>query len=240
MRNFYCKKEKSLELCGKSGSPLSYKLGQFLPKFLSKEPTSRFSLKKISMARKMAGGRRKIEMKMIPSKSARQVAFSKRRLGIFKKANELCILTGCEIGIVVFSPGGKAFSFGHPSVDTMVQRSLYQSPMTAAIDQDSHGSIVPALSQEYTEMCRQLGAEKRRGKELKESAMKCQRPYWLDAPIHELNLDQVLDSKKCMEELRAKIAKRVNELSLEGSASNLASSAKFVRDIDLNVAPDAI
>ncbi|KAI8031252.1 Agamous-like MADS-box protein AGL61 [Camellia lanceoleosa] len=193
------------------------------------------------MARKMAGGRRKIEMKLIPSKSARQVAFSKRRLGIFKKANELCILTGCEIGIVVFSPSGKAFSFGHPSVDTIVQRSLYESPMPAAIGQDSHGSIVPALSQEYTKMCRQLGAEKRRGKELKESAMKCQRPYWLDAPIHELNLDQVLDSKKCMEELRAKIAKRVNELSVEGSASNLASSAKFVRGIDLNVAiPDAI
>ncbi|CAL5369324.1 unnamed protein product [Camellia sinensis] len=54
-------------------------------------------------------------------------------------------------------------------------------------------------------------------RELKESAMKWKRPYWLDAPIHELNLDQ-----------------RVNELSVEGSASNLASSAKFVRDIDLN------
>ncbi|KAL6961261.1 hypothetical protein U1Q18_039026 [Sarracenia purpurea var. burkii] len=191
------------------------------------------------MERKMTLGRRKIEMKLIPSKHARQVAFSKRRFGIFKKASELCTLTGCEIAIIVFSPSGKAFSFGHPRVDTIVQRFLYQSPMPAAADQDSRGSIVSTLHQQYAELCKQLDAEKKRGKELEESVRDFQRPSWLATPIDELNLDQLMRSKKCMEELRVKIAKRVNELSVVESAPPLPPSNP-VRDFDLNAMPDEI
>lgn len=57
-----------------------------------------------------------------------QVTFSKRRAGLFKKASELCTLCGVDVVIVVFSPGKKAFSFGHPNVDDLVDRFFSRSP----------------------------------------------------------------------------------------------------------------
>ncbi|XP_047949551.1 agamous-like MADS-box protein AGL61 [Salvia hispanica] len=67
-------------------------------------------------------GRRKIAMKKIEKKSSLQVAFSKRRGGLFRKATELSILCGVEIAILVKSPAGKLYSFGHPSVDALINR----------------------------------------------------------------------------------------------------------------------
>ena len=67
-------------------------------------------------------GRQKIEMKKMENESNLQVTFSKRRFGLFKKASELCTLSGAEILLIVFSPGGKVFSFGHPSVQELIHR----------------------------------------------------------------------------------------------------------------------
>jgi len=68
-------------------------------------------------------GRRKIEMKKIEKLSNRQVTFCKRRVGLFKKASEICVLTGAEIAIIVQSLAGKrVFAFGHSSVDSVIDR----------------------------------------------------------------------------------------------------------------------
>nr|GEX68863.1 transcription factor, MADS-box [Tanacetum cinerariifolium] len=45
-------------------------------------------------------------IKKIEAKSSRQVTFSKRRAGLFKKAVELYVLTGAKVAILVKSPGG--------------------------------------------------------------------------------------------------------------------------------------
>ncbi|KAK8967315.1 Agamous-like MADS-box protein AGL61 [Platanthera guangdongensis] len=76
------------------------------------------------MARKkrQSMGRQKIAMKRIEWEVSRQVCFLKRRAGLFKKATELSILCGAKISIVVFSPAGKPFSFGHPSLDHIIRR----------------------------------------------------------------------------------------------------------------------
>lgn len=73
-------------------------------------------------------GRRKIEIALVNDPNTRQVTFSKRRSGLFKKANELSILCGSEIAIVVFSPGNKPYSFGHPSIDGVAAKFLQQEP----------------------------------------------------------------------------------------------------------------
>lgn len=70
-------------------------------------------------------GRRKLEIVKISKESNLLVTFSKRRYGVFKKASELSILCGAEITIIVFSPTMKVFSFGHPSVETVIDRFLY-------------------------------------------------------------------------------------------------------------------
>ncbi|GKG11762.1 agamous-like MADS-box protein AGL62 [Tanacetum coccineum] len=73
-----------------------------------------------NMNKKTSHGRKKIEIKKIEENNNRQVTFSKRRNGLFKKAAELCVLTGAKIAIIVNSPGGRVFAFGHPNVDALI------------------------------------------------------------------------------------------------------------------------
>ena len=56
-------------------------------------------------------GRRKIEIKKIESKDRLMVTFSKRRAGLFKKAQQLSQLSGATVAVLVFSPAGKPFTF---------------------------------------------------------------------------------------------------------------------------------
>uniref|UniRef100_J3L8G0 MADS-box domain-containing protein n=1 Tax=Oryza brachyantha TaxID=4533 RepID=J3L8G0_ORYBR len=72
-------------------------------------------------------GRQKIEIRRMESEEARQVCFSKRRAGFFKKARELSILCGADVAAAVFSPAGKAYSFSHPSVECLLERFLDSS-----------------------------------------------------------------------------------------------------------------
>lgn len=58
-------------------------------------------------------GRGKIEIKKIENVNSRQVTFSKRRAGLFKKANELAVLCEAEVAVIIFSNTGKLFEFAN-------------------------------------------------------------------------------------------------------------------------------
>ncbi|XP_038886863.1 MADS-box protein SVP-like isoform X2 [Benincasa hispida] len=66
--------------------------------------------------------RKKIQIKKIDNIAARQVAFSKRRKGLFKKAKELAILCDAEIGLLVFSASGKLFDYASSSIQSILER----------------------------------------------------------------------------------------------------------------------
>ncbi|KAL8530450.1 hypothetical protein ACS0TY_007478 [Phlomoides rotata] len=53
-------------------------------------------------------------MEKIENEKNLQVTFSKRCAGVFKKASELNTLCGAESAVVVFTPGKRAHSYGHP------------------------------------------------------------------------------------------------------------------------------
>lgn len=55
--------------------------------------------------------RTKIKIKKIDNITARQVTFSKRRRGLFKKAQELSVLCDAEVGLIVFSATGKLYEY---------------------------------------------------------------------------------------------------------------------------------
>lgn len=56
-------------------------------------------------------GRGKIVIRRIDNSTSRQVTFSKRRGGLFKKAKELAILCDAEVGLVVFSSTSRLYEY---------------------------------------------------------------------------------------------------------------------------------
>ncbi|KAK1433932.1 hypothetical protein QVD17_10850 [Tagetes erecta] len=67
-------------------------------------------------------GRGKVELKRIENTTNRQVTFSKRRDGLFKKAIELSILCDAEVALLVFSSSGKAYHFSSHDMDRTIRR----------------------------------------------------------------------------------------------------------------------
>ncbi|KEH33851.1 putative transcription factor MADS-type1 family [Medicago truncatula] len=115
-------------------------------------------------------GRQKIEMKKMSNESNLQVTFSKRRSGLFKKASELCTLCGADVALVVFSPGEKVFSFGHPNVDTVIDRYLSRVPPqnngTMQFIEAHRSANVRELNTQLTQINQLLDIEKKRAEEL--------------------------------------------------------------------------
>ncbi|XP_038991153.1 MADS-box protein JOINTLESS-like isoform X2 [Hibiscus syriacus] len=66
--------------------------------------------------------RKKIEIKKIHNTAARQVTFSKRRKGLFKKAHEISTLCDAEVALLVFSATGKLFEYSSTSTRQVIER----------------------------------------------------------------------------------------------------------------------
>uniref|UniRef100_A0A0E0PA49 Uncharacterized protein n=1 Tax=Oryza rufipogon TaxID=4529 RepID=A0A0E0PA49_ORYRU len=67
-------------------------------------------------------GRGKIVIRRIDNSTSRQVTFSKRRNGIFKKAKELAILCDAEVGLVIFSSTGRLYEYASTSMKSVIDR----------------------------------------------------------------------------------------------------------------------
>lgn len=153
-------------------------------------------------------GRQKIEIKKMENESNLQVTFSKRRAGLFKKASELCTLCGAEVALIVFSPGEKAFSFGHPSVDAILDRYLNGSvppmPPSASMQMmEAHRSAaVNELNAHLSHLVEELELEKKRGEELDRRLKEMETKFGFAQPIRNLNRDQLQTLKTRMEDMK--------------------------------------
>jgi hypothetical protein len=70
-------------------------------------------------------GRGKIDIRRIENSSSRNVTFSKRRVGLVKKAQELSILCDAQVGLLIFSPSGKMFEYSNPRYIDPFLRFVY-------------------------------------------------------------------------------------------------------------------
>ncbi|KAG2661735.1 hypothetical protein PVAP13_1KG109600 [Panicum virgatum] len=66
--------------------------------------------------------RERREIKRIESAAARQVTFSKRRRGLFKKAEELSVLCDADVALIVFSSTGKLSQFASSSMNEIIDK----------------------------------------------------------------------------------------------------------------------
>ncbi|XWS54565.1 hypothetical protein CRYUN_Cryun10bG0099800 [Craigia yunnanensis] len=114
--------------------------------------------------------RQKIQIKKIDNNAARQVTFSKRRRGLFKKAQELSTLCDAEIALVVFSATGKLFEYSSTSTRQVIERRNLLSERIDRLDPipslelQLESSTYAMLSKEIAEKTREL--RQLRGEEL--------------------------------------------------------------------------
>ncbi|WOG88457.1 hypothetical protein DCAR_0207692 [Daucus carota subsp. sativus] len=164
------------------------------------------------MTQKKTMGRRKIEMKRIELRKSRQVTFSKRRNGLFKKASELCVLAGAQIAILVQSPGNHVYAFGHPDVDSVIDAYLGNNVSNSLMK----NSLLEEYNDKYLEMAYELEAEKNKLDDVEESG-----ESWWENSFEDLEIDELENYIESMEKLKNNVLKRADELR------NLAVSPSF-------------
>jgi len=114
--------------------------------------------------------REKIQIKKIDNATARQVTFSKRRRGLFKKAEELSVLCDADVALIIFSSTGKLFEYSSSSMKEILERHNLHSKNLEKLDQPSlelqlvENSNHSRLSKEIGEKSHQL--RQMRGEEL--------------------------------------------------------------------------
>ncbi|KAJ6397214.1 hypothetical protein OIU77_022115 [Salix suchowensis] len=187
--------------------------------------------------KKQSLGRQKIEIKKIENKSSLEVTFTKRRHGLFNKACEIGVLTGAEAAVIAFSPGKKAFAFGYPSVDTVIERYLSENTReggwvinTSTRTSHDHRAV-QERRREYEEALAKKEEETKRVEMLKEGGevgFGSDR-FWWDRSIQGMGLEELEQYVASMEELKKNVGIRVDELE---KASN--SPSRFL-DLDSGV-----
>ncbi|CAJ1977305.1 unnamed protein product [Sphenostylis stenocarpa] len=172
---------------------------------------------------KKSYGRQKIEMKKMSNESNLQVTFSKRRSGLFKKASELCTLCGAEVALVVFSPGEKVFSFGHPNVEAVIDRYLARAPPhdlgTMQFIEAHRLAHVRELNAQLTQINAQLEAVRQRGEELNGMKKDAQAQMWWAQSIEKMSPAQLEQYKTALEDLKKLVARLADRAMLQ-SATN--------------------
>lgn len=178
-----------------------------------------------------------MEMKPIENEEARQVCFSKRRQGLFKKASELSILCGATVGSVVFSTSGRSYSFGHPSINDVADRFLSSVAPGGVVASGgaSHGGsgttsgavtdTVHRLNMEYLELQQSLDSEKKKKERLQEAAEKemgGRVMQWLNANVFELGLAELQELQKWLEAVDGAVKEKANRILAEARARQTA------------------
>ncbi|KDO60571.1 hypothetical protein CISIN_1g034384mg [Citrus sinensis] len=93
--------------------------------------------------------REKIQIKKIDNATARQVTFSKRRRGIFKKAEELSVLCDADVALIIFSATGKLFEYSSSSMKEILEKHRVHSKNLERVDQPSVELQVSGLGFAY-------------------------------------------------------------------------------------------
>ncbi|XP_057517357.1 truncated transcription factor CAULIFLOWER A [Amaranthus tricolor] len=87
-------------------------------------------------------GRGRVQLKRIENKINRQVTFSKRRIGLLKKAHEISVLCDADTAVIIFSTKGKLFEYATDSCMERIlvryERYSYAEKQQTALDPEAN------------------------------------------------------------------------------------------------------
>lgn len=163
---------------------------------------------------KQTRGRQKVDMKLIADESKRHVTFSKRRMGLFKKAAEINILTGAEVAAIVLSRHGKAYSFRTPGAksfidDFFVNRNHSPAPASEDGSRCEVELLMDELSRQEEEKERCEMEAKMMGDDSGDGL-----GFWWDRPIESMEMGELERFKEAVVKLREKVAERAEAVTM--------------------------
>ncbi|XP_019179196.1 PREDICTED: agamous-like MADS-box protein AGL62 [Ipomoea nil] len=177
--------------------------------------------------RRVGRGRQRIPLSRIESDTSRSVAFSKRRNGLIKKANEISTLCGVEILLVIFSPSGKAYTFSNPGMDAILTKYFGANPTAQPYPAEQvpaeqnlrahREALMQIMSSQINYLEMQIEEEIKVNKVLREAEK-------VNPPISELPLSELPSMKHKMEMLRDLVLQKL--LQVPGQA-HLDTSSLF-------------
>ncbi|KAI9089780.1 hypothetical protein K1719_029073 [Acacia pycnantha] len=178
--------------------------------------------------RKPGKGRRKIEIKKVEESSKRLVTFSKRKLGLLRKASELSLLCESEIAAVVFSQQGKVFSSGYPNPDSVIQRYLSSDTFSSSSSDPAAGesSGVSSLRREYEEAMKVLDDEKKSLNTVAEatSGSGSEDGSWWNRSVGEMGLEEAQEFKERLQQLRHNLVAAAEEKMTTTAAEKITTT----------------
>jgi hypothetical protein len=151
-------------------------------------------------------------------KTSRQVTFSKRRYGLFKKCSEFSILCGAHVAVVVFSEAGNVFSLGSPSVDAVLRRYVplpAGAPVPAADDAGiDDRKTLEELCRAREETEKQVEAEIARMDLIGDKVIqaKGERRFWWEADVEQLGEAELPVFARELRRLRENVRRHVDKL----------------------------
>ncbi|XP_009362796.2 agamous-like MADS-box protein AGL62 [Pyrus x bretschneideri] len=174
---------------------------------------------------------RKLVIKKIEKPNSLLVSFSKRRGGLFRKACQLSGLCGAEVAVIVFSPCGRLYVFGHPSADSVLSRlervnnalhGRQYISMHASSEDEDHDTDSSINESNSIESCMVsktsidlenlvLDLEKDTEEMEEDEASK----FWWDQPIETVKkLDELKQFKSSLDKLKAKVITQLDEMEM--------------------------
>ncbi|KZV31691.1 hypothetical protein F511_00495 [Dorcoceras hygrometricum] len=172
--------------------------------------------------RRQTRGRQRIPMQLIQNQDDLYATFSKRRLGIYKKATELCTLCDVDIGIILFSPTDVPYSFFHPRMESVVSRSMNpqqpQSDYDRIIDSHARGRV-DAMNRELDRIIADREAERVRFQQAMDEIKT--RTIWMRQSLDTLTKEQALMWRAWFVEFRDRVNHLIEKMKNEASGSGM-------------------
>ncbi|KAK9101531.1 hypothetical protein Scep_024961 [Stephania cephalantha] len=127
------------------------------------------------------------------------------------------------LAIIVFSPGDRPYSFGHPSVDSVLDEFLHNGNLLEEYDlllELNQGSNINKLKDEYNELMDALQVENKKKERLKKAIAIAKAKESDVTRVEKLELNELKKLKKSMEGIHKQIRKRIDEEGLHEIVNN--------------------
>ncbi|XP_052734900.1 MADS-box protein JOINTLESS isoform X3 [Vigna angularis] len=179
--------------------------------------------------------RKKIPIKKIDNINARQVTFSKRRKGLFKKTQELSTLCDAEIALIVFSSTSKLFEYASSSMQQIIERRNQHSGVQGSdiastgkqLGSNSFDMLHKEIEDKTHELC-QLNGQDLQGltiQELQKLEELLQKRWITISKIKEEKMTQEINSLKTKEAELTEENQKLKQLVREQCYESITSSS---------------